>query len=152
MLAVTARARDKPPVLAYIAGMPSRLASASAAALALVFLAACGPSGRHVRTGPALPARPFDCAVTVALDGKVDRPYEVVGLVEAEGTGGMTELIPILQREACALGADGLVQLRQAVGSGYTAVAQAGNGMGQGMGSSYSTYHATATAVRFKTE
>ncbi len=119
------------------------------AALALTSVAACAPTGRNVRTGPVLAAKAPDCAIMVALDGKLDRPYEIVGLVEAEGTGSITQLIPVLQREACALGADALVSLQQAIGTGYNAIAQSNQGMGQGVGTSYATYHATATAVRF---
>lgn len=129
---------------------PSSLAALTLS-LAALSLTACAPTGRNVRTGPVLSAKPADCPIVVALDGKLDRPYEIVGLVEAEGTGSITELIPVLQREACALGADALVSLQQAVGTGYNAVAQSQNGMGQGIGTSYATYHATATAVRFTT-
>lgn len=126
-----------------------RLLAATIAAGALAIASGCAPTGRHARTGPVLEAKPDDCAILVALDNRLDRPYEVVGLVEAEGTTSFTTLIPILQQEACALGADALINLSQALGSGYNALAQSNGTMAQGVGTSYSTYHATATAVRF---
>lgn len=116
--------------------------------LALAPLLACGATGRVVRTGPERPAKPADCPIQVALDGRVGGSYEVLGLVEAEGTSSVTELVPVLQQQACALGADALIDLRTSVGSGYTATMQGTATGAQGVGTSYSTYHATATAVR----
>lgn len=116
--------------------------------LALAPLLACGATGRVVRTGPERPAKPADCPIQVALDGRVGGRYEVLGLVEAEGTSSVTELVPVLQQQACALGADALIDLRTSVGSGYTATMQGTATGAQGVGTSYSTYHATATAVR----
>lgn len=117
--------------------------------LALAALAlACGPTARSARTGPLLPAKPADCAITVDLDGSLKGPHETIGLVEAEGTGGVAELVGALQREACALGADAIVELKQSVGSGYTAVAQVSGGSGSGVGTSYTVYHLTGVAIR----
>lgn len=121
---------------------------ALASGLLTLALTACGASGRVVRTGPERPAKPLDCTIQVSLDGRVGGSYEVLGLVEAEGTSSVTELVPVLQQQACTLGADALIDLRTSVGSGYTATVQGTATGAQGVGTSYSTYHATATAVR----
>jgi len=116
--------------------------------LALV-LASCGPTGRMARTGPKLPAKPLDCEINVALDGKLTKPYEIVGLVEAEGRDGVTELINVLSGQACLLGADAVTDIKEAVGSGYAQTAQISATSASAVGSTYTIYHLTATAVRY---
>ena len=113
-------------------------------------LLGCGPTSASVRTGPTLPAKPPECEVRVFLEQRPSEPYEELGQVEAEGTSNFAELIPLLKKEACALGADALVGLRSATGEGYTAAASVAGAAGTASGSSYTKYHTVAIAVRFK--
>ena len=74
---------------------------------------------------------------------------EIVGLVEAEGRDGVTELIAVLSEQACLLGADAVIDIKEAVGSGYSAVGMVNASGGNASASTYTIYHLTATAVRY---
>lgn len=115
----------------------------------LVALAGCSSvSGSHTRTGPAYPPRAEDCDVRVFLKGEPPpASFVAVGLVEARGTEGVGALIPELVRQACALGADGLIELTSSTGTESTTLGTMSHGQGQITGTSYAVYSATATAV-----
>ena len=120
-----------------------------AACCLLVGLAACGPTSHSVRTGPELSPKAPDCEVQVFLSQRPDRKYEEVGQVEAAGHSSFAELIPLLRKEACKLGADAVIDVKQATGQGYSASGAVTQQGGTMTGSSYSTYNTAAVAVRF---
>lgn len=106
-------------------------------------LGGCAASGKRVRIGPERPAKPEGCEITMYLEQKPAKAYTVVGQVEAHGTDSFSELLPVLSREACALGADAIVDVKYSTNQGYTAVAN----MQGGVGGSYSNFYAVALAV-----
>lgn len=77
------------------------------------------------RTGPSLPERGKDCQVEF-FDAKSERPREAVGEIQVwvrqnKITGGREavyeEALPELRKQACKLGAEGVMPLHQTVSS-----------------------------------
>jgi hypothetical protein len=69
------------------------------------------PIGDAVRTGPFFPAAAH-CFATVYPPGQdPPRPYLVVGIVEARRARTALKLVPELEKEACSLGADSIMDL-----------------------------------------
>lgn len=75
------------------------------------------------RTGPALPQREKDCQIEF-LDAKLQRPREVVGVIQVwvrrnKITMGRQavyeEAVPEMRKQACKLGAEGVVLVHQTV-------------------------------------
>ena len=74
--------------------------------------------------GPALPTRPPDCQIEVLEESKPLNPYETVAQIDVyvrrnkvtRGRQGVfEEALPELKRQACRVGADGVMVLRQTV-------------------------------------
>ncbi|MGB7621519.1 MAG: hypothetical protein WBN92_04135 [Terriglobia bacterium] len=74
--------------------------------------------------GPALAARPLDCEIEVLEDSKPLDPFETVAQIDVyvrrnkvtRGRQGVfEEALPELKKQACRVGADGVMVLRQTV-------------------------------------
>lgn len=69
-----------------------------------------------IRVSPSVYEPQADPSTVMVLSGGTDRPYEVLAIVSADkkkqyGDIQEHELIPLLQKEAAALGADALIDL-----------------------------------------
>ncbi|MBZ5553353.1 MAG: hypothetical protein LAO21_11580 [Acidobacteriia bacterium] len=74
--------------------------------------------------GPALPAKPPDCQIEVLQEVKPERPFEIVAQIDVyvrrnkvtRGRQGVfEEALPELKKQACRVGADGAMVIRQTV-------------------------------------
>lgn len=67
---------------------------------------------RFVPTGAAYPPKAADCEIRVFTSAAPERPYEELGVVEAEGDAwksDLEDLLPRLEKEACLAGGDAII-------------------------------------------
>jgi len=79
-----------------------------------VLLAGACVTTKYVATGAVYPPREEGCVVEVFSTAPPQRPYEEIGLVEAEGSlwkADLEDVLPELRKEACHVGGDALVLL-----------------------------------------
>jgi hypothetical protein len=107
--------------------MPAmRRLSCAVLGLALLALAGCGGPGVTIRrTGLSAPPRPAGCDLEV-LRNPPERPYDALADLESHVTRVPPEgALSVVKPEACALGADAIVVVRELITNelGHTLVA-----------------------------